>query len=92
MGTKAADIAVGVLATRRLVRLVVEDEITYPLRMRASKLHPAVGYLVTCQACSSVWAAAAVTLAPAPVRWALAASEGAIITGSLSRLVERVGL
>jgi hypothetical protein len=74
------------------VRLIVEDEVTYPLRVRAGKLHPAVDYLVSCQACSSVWAALAVTLSPTPVRWALAASEGAIITGNLSRMVERVGL
>jgi len=91
MGT-TADLAVGVLATRRLVRLIVEDEITYPLRLKASKMHPAVAYLVSCKACSSVWAAVAVTLAPTPVRWALAASEGAIITGDVSRMVERVGL
>jgi hypothetical protein len=90
--TRAADLVIGVLATRRLVRLIVEDEVTHPLRVKASKIHPAVEYLVSCQACSSVWAAAAVTLSPAPVRWALAASEGAIITGGLSKMVERVGL
>lgn len=80
------------LATRRLVRLVSEDKITEGPRAKVASLHPSLAYLVTCRACTSVWAAAAVTLAPTPIRWVLAASEGAIITGALSKMVERVAL
>lgn len=56
-----------VLATRRLTQLVVEDELTRPIRERIGKWgdrHPEgsvpdrLAYLPTCSACASVWAAA----------------------------------
>lgn len=52
------------LATARLTRLVVEDKITEPIRDKVMGRWPdsKVAYLVTCQACVSIWAAAAVLL------------------------------
>ena len=58
-----------VLATRRLTQLVVEDELTRPIRERIGQWadrHPQnslpdrLAYLATCSACTSVWAAAGV--------------------------------
>lgn len=82
---------IDVLATRRLVRLVVEDQITFPLR-KAVADYPALDYLINCRSCSSVWAAGVVTLLPRRVRYVLAASEGAILVGSVASTVERFGL
>ena len=57
------------LATRRLTQLVIEDEITRPVRevvTRWADRHPPgtfpdrIGYLVDCPACASVWCAGAV--------------------------------
>ena len=59
------------LAARRLTQLVTEDEITKLLRepvLRWGERHhegswqDRIAYLVSCPACSSVWAAAAVLL------------------------------
>lgn len=54
------------LATYRLSRLIVEDEITSPIRERVWKHHPPhtskFGYLFTCYWCSSVYAASALEI------------------------------
>lgn len=59
------------LATRRLTQLVVEDEITRPVRdivtrwadrHREGTLPDRLGYLVDCPACASVWCGAAIML------------------------------
>lgn len=61
-----------VLATQRLTKLVVEDEITKPVRQAIDAwaadlpqniLRERINYAVNCGACSSVWAAAVVLLA-----------------------------
>ncbi|HEX6681566.1 MAG TPA: DUF1360 domain-containing protein [Candidatus Limnocylindrales bacterium] len=63
---------VTVLATQRLTQLVVEDEITAPIRdgivtwsnrYREGSWQDRLGYLVTCPACTSVWAGAALLAA-----------------------------
>lgn len=75
------ELAVGILATARITRLVTEDSITEPIRdwaMRYPKLHE----LLTCPRCTSVWAGAFVVatsrVAPGLPRM-LALSEGAIL-------------
>lgn len=54
------------LATYRLSRLIVEDEITAPIRDRIWKNHPPhtsrFGYLFTCYWCSSMYAASALEI------------------------------
>lgn len=92
-----------VLAVRRLTQLVVEDELTAPMRERVAAwgdAHPQgsvqdrLSYLVTCSACTSVWAAAGVLAAgrvPAGrvlVR-VLAASAAALAVQAVVERVER---
>jgi hypothetical protein len=51
------------LATARVTRLIVTDEISVPLRRLAFRLDKNsrhVGYIVTCPYCTGVWAAAGV--------------------------------
>ena len=59
-------LAVRGLATYRLTRLITRDEITAPLREKVWESHPPhsskVGYVLTCEWCSSVWAASALHL------------------------------
>jgi hypothetical protein len=62
----ATSFAISALATYRLSRLAVEDEITDPIRQRVWKRYPPettkVGYLLTCYWCSSIYAASALEL------------------------------
>lgn len=60
------------LAARRLTQLITEDEITKPLRepiLQWGERHPTgswqdrLAYLVSCPACTSVWAAGAILIA-----------------------------
>lgn len=60
-----AELAIRGLATYRLSRLVVEDEITEPLREKIWQKHPPttrLGYLITCYWCSSIYAASALEI------------------------------
>lgn len=87
-----SDLLVGVLAVDRLVRLVVDDEISRPLRNWVDGKWPdsKVSYLVHCKACVSVYAGLLVSsgLAPRKVIWALALS-GAVLAAD--RQDERIG-
>jgi hypothetical protein len=62
----AVDLLTDVLATHRVTRLVVDDELTSPVREYIWKNHPPeetrLGYFVTCPFCVSIWAGAAVAL------------------------------
>ena len=80
------DFIIDALATHRLTRLVIEDDITADLRERVWRRHPPhddkLGYLLTCPWCTSMWAgfavAAARTIAPSawrPLSYALALSS-----------------
>lgn len=76
-------LAVGALAVYRLTRLVVEDEVTRPVREAVVLNSPEsrLAYLIGCPWCVSMWAAAAwagLTLA-AP---AVAAPAGAVLAWS----------
>jgi hypothetical protein len=73
------------LAAKRITRLVVEDEILSDFRDWIWKHFPPesnkFGYLFTCHACTSVWAAALVRsgLLPGMIRDTLALSECVLI-------------
>ena len=58
--------AVSALATYRLTRLITTDEIFSDLRMKWWKKHPPettkLGYLITCDWCTSVYAASALQI------------------------------
>jgi hypothetical protein len=58
--------AVTALATYRLSRLAIEDEITSDIRNRIWEKYPPestkIGYLLTCYWCSSVYAASALEI------------------------------
>lgn len=79
------------LATARLTRLVVEDDISQPIRDRAMASRSIVGDVVQCRRCTSVWAAAAILIvsriSPQLARM-LAISEMAITTMALVDALE----
>jgi len=54
------------LATARLTRLITTDQILSPLRDRVWKKHPPesskIGYLLTCDWCTSIWVSSALVL------------------------------
>lgn len=60
------DLVVSSLATYRLTRLITTDEITSPIRDRVWKTHPPdksrIGYALTCNWCTSVYAASALQI------------------------------
>lgn len=51
------------LATARLTQLVVDDEITEPIREHAGAKFPVLDEIVNCHACTSVWAGAGILVA-----------------------------
>jgi hypothetical protein len=59
-------LATTALATYRLSRLVIEDEITSDVRNKVWKRYPPesskIGYLLTCYWCSSMYAASALEI------------------------------
>ncbi len=63
--TTAAELAVGALATYRLTRLMTTDVLTEPLREKLWEKYPPetskIGFIPTCDHCSAVYAAAAVS-------------------------------
>jgi hypothetical protein len=74
-------LVVGGLAVHRLTRLLVDDEVTRPLRERAERLGDRAAYLAHCPRCVSVWVAAgwAGLAVAAP---AVAAPAGAVLAWS----------
>jgi hypothetical protein len=88
----AVDLAVDALATFRLTRLLVEDEIAEPIRRRVWKRfdpqETKVGYLFTCPWCVSIWVGAAVVAARrvAPGPWGVGSTALALsaVTGLIA--------
>ena len=68
------------LAVRRIVDLVVSDEITRTVRVAVSDRWPdsKLAYALGCRRCVSVWAGIAVIIAPAWLTEALALSAATI--------------
>jgi hypothetical protein len=72
------ELAIDAAATARLVRLLRNDTITQPVRDRIIDFDPEakhVGYVLSCESCSAVWAAATVVILPRKLRYLLALSE-----------------
>lgn len=72
-----------VLAVNRITHLIVDDEITKPIREAVARRWPdsKASYLITCPKCVSVWAGLAVSSGrvPRPVLWALALSSASLL-------------
>lgn len=90
MRTHEIETAIDVAATWRITRLVVEDEITRPMREAVAERWPEskLAYLVTCPYCVSVWAGAAVQVLPRPLRWTLGLSGGTMLVKWAAELAE----
>lgn len=84
MPNSVVDFAVVALATKRITRLIVDDTILDEVRDAFWERFPPeeskLGYVITCHACSSVWAAAIVAsgLVPKKLVTLLALSEAAL--------------
>ncbi len=91
------DFGILALASYRLARLMVEDEITAPVRERIWKRYPPettkVGYLFTCYWCSGIWSASALQLsriiAPKTTRVVEAGLAAAAVAGLLAAQVDQ---
>lgn len=86
------DAFIKLMAVDRIAQLVVEDEITRPIREAVERKWPdsKLSYLVGCKACVSVWAGLLVSSGKVP-HWivsALAASKAVIL---IDRNDERIG-
>jgi hypothetical protein len=81
VGPSVIRVLVRVAAVRRLVELVVDDEVTKPLREWVDGRWPRsrLSYLVHCNRCVSVWAGFVVVAAPAWLVDALAYSAATIL-------------
>ncbi len=88
--TNAIEAAACVAAAHRITKLIVEDEISRPIREAVAERWPdsRLAYLVTCPYCVSVWAGAAVVILPRPLRWTLALSGGTILVRWAAELAE----
>lgn len=66
MNSSATDLARTSLATYRLSRFAVEDELFEPIRSKIWKRYPPestkIGYLFTCYWCTSIYAASALQI------------------------------
>lgn len=78
-------LALQALATKRLTTLIVDDHVMAPVREKIWKIDPPekmrLGFVVTCHACTSVWAAGLVRsgILPPVLRDTLALSELVLI-------------
>lgn len=87
------DLLIDTLATERLTRLVVDDELTAPIREYVWKNHPPeetkIGYFLTCPFCASIWAGGVAVLARtvAPRSWRLVGTTLAL-SGAVSLMRE----
>lgn len=84
---------VGTLASYRLTRLVVEDEILSDVRQWVWDSHPPeetkIGYFITCPFCVSVWAAGLVALTGRAQYGPLATIRNALaMSGAVSLIQE----
>jgi hypothetical protein len=92
----AARFAITSLATYRISRLVVEDEISAPIRNAIWKKYPPekskIGYLLTCYWCSSIYAASALEIsriiAPKTTRVVETALAASAVAGIVAARLE----
>jgi len=93
----AADVAIRGLATYRLTRLIMRDEITEPIRNEVWRRLPPershAGYLLTCEWCLSIWTASALQIsriiAPKTTRAVESVLAFSAITGLLTAHEDR---
>lgn len=91
------DLALRSLAAYRLTRLITRDTITAPLRDRVWASYPPetsrLGYLLTCEWCTSVWAGSALhisrMLAPRTTTAVEAVLAVSAVTGLLTAYEDR---
>lgn len=94
------ELVIRVAAAWRLTRLVVDDEITRPLREKVEEVAGPDSkwtYLVNCPYCVSVWAGLVAVVLPRPIASGLAASAGTlgvkwVATATESAIRTRSGL
>ncbi len=85
MANLLLEVVATALATKRMTRLIVDDTVLDEVRDAIWAKYPPetskLGYLISCHACSSTWAAALVTsrLIPPFMRNVLALSESALL-------------
>lgn len=79
MSVSLHELVVGALAVSRVSRLVVDDEVTRPVRERAWGVHPKLGYLLSCPYCVAVWAGLAVAYGVVPKKLALALALSEVV-------------
>jgi hypothetical protein len=86
----AIDAAIRTAATWRLTRLVVDDEISRPLREAVHRRWPdsKAAYLVDCPYCVSVWAGVAAAVMPKWLACSLAFSAGTLGAKWLAEVTE----
>lgn len=94
--TNVRDAVIVGLAVKRLTRLAVDDAILEDFRQKVYERFPPetnkLGYLITCHACSSVWAGFVVAtgLVPRPILVSLAMSEATLLAKAVEeRLTTR---
>lgn len=86
-----AEAAIAILATSRATKLIVDDAIFDKARELVWKRFPphehGPGFVLTCPACASVWAALIVVtrVLPRPLRYTLALSEAVLILRKILR-------
>lgn len=89
----ALDLAIDVAATWRGTELIVEDEISRPLREAVDARYPGsqVNYLLSCKRCVSVWVGGAIAMGivPKPVRVLLALSAATLAAGAAAEGFQR---
>lgn len=93
MAANPLDWTTDALATYRLTRLIVEDQVAAPIRNAAYKRYgnKGIGYLVECPWCTSAWVGLAVATARrvAPRTWGLVAQ--ALAFSAVAGLVSEHG-
>lgn len=91
MPRSATDLAVSGLATYRLTRLITRDTITAPLRERVWKNHPPhsskLGYVLTCEWCSSIYAASVLEISRIIAPRLTARAEAVLALSALAGLL-----
>lgn len=80
-------------ATIRLCRLIIEDQITEPLRERIWKRYPpatTLGYLLTCYWCTSIWIAAILVILYLLIPYVIIAISAILALSLLAGLYDEV--
>ncbi len=80
---KTSSLVIAGFAASRLTRLVTEDYILDKTRVALMRKNAKLEYLLTCNACVSVYAGLIAALLPKRIQYALAISEAVVIARKL---------